>query len=268
MLRPLAPIDEIIQTQGELRKYIAAALTEGRDYGTIPGVDKPSLLKPGAERINTAYGVMPRFTIERQEVDHHMEVQWRKRKKVYGSRDEPPRWEEQTGTSLGLYAYTVRCELIERNTGVMVADCIGVCSSMESKYIDRPRDSQNTVLKMAEKRAYVGATLLAYGLSDQFTQDVEETGTGAEDSETGSAGTGTSAAPRCPLCSGAMWDNRQGKTNPRAPDFKCRDKNCKGVIWPSEKQKAAKAKPAVSTDLSEPLPASVTAPDADDQLPF
>ena len=37
--------------------------------------------------------------------------------------------------------------------------------------------------------------------------------------------------PSCPTCSGSMWDNREKKTNPKAPDFKCRDKNCQGVIW-------------------------------------
>lgn len=40
------------------------------------------------------------------------------------------------------------------------------------------------------------------------------------------------ATPACPKCSGPMWDNRAGKKNPKAPDFKCRDKNCDGVIWP------------------------------------
>ncbi len=29
-----------------------------------------------------------------------------------------------------------------------------------------------------------------------------------------------------------MWDNREGKRNPKAPDFKCRDRSCDGVIWP------------------------------------
>ncbi len=29
-----------------------------------------------------------------------------------------------------------------------------------------------------------------------------------------------------------MWDNRSKKTNPKAPDFKCKDKDCDGVIWP------------------------------------
>ena len=39
-------------------------------------------------------------------------------------------------------------------------------------------------------------------------------------------------APRCPKCSGDMWDNRATKRNPRAPDFKCKDRACDGVIWP------------------------------------
>ena len=38
--------------------------------------------------------------------------------------------------------------------------------------------------------------------------------------------------PPCPKCAGRMWDNRVGKRNPTAPDFKCRDRNCDGVIWP------------------------------------
>lgn len=43
-------------------------------------------------------------------------------------------------------------------------------------------------------------------------------------------------APRdeasCPKCGGRMWDNRIGKKNPKAPDFKCRSAGCDGVIWP------------------------------------
>lgn len=36
----------------------------------------------------------------------------------------------------------------------------------------------------------------------------------------------------CPKCGSGMWDNRGRKTNPKAPDFKCKDKNCDGAIWP------------------------------------
>lgn len=38
--------------------------------------------------------------------------------------------------------------------------------------------------------------------------------------------------PSCPKCGGRMWDNRLTKRNPKAPDFKCRNRSCDGVIWP------------------------------------
>jgi hypothetical protein len=45
--------------------------------------------------------------------------------------------------------------------------------------------------------------------------------------------------PACPICGGAMWDDRTSKRNPKAPDFKCKNRprerggpGCEGVIWP------------------------------------
>ena len=38
--------------------------------------------------------------------------------------------------------------------------------------------------------------------------------------------------PDCPKCGGRMWDNRASKRNPKAPDYKCRDRTCDGVVWP------------------------------------
>lgn len=58
--------------------------------------------------------------------------------------------------------------------------------------------------------------------------------------------------PDCPKCQGPMWDNRIGKRNPRAPDFKCKDRECDGVIWPPRD-----AKPAAQGEVT---PAVVTAP--------
>jgi hypothetical protein len=29
-----------------------------------------------------------------------------------------------------------------------------------------------------------------------------------------------------------MWDNRLTKRNPKAPDYKCQNRSCDGVIWP------------------------------------
>ena len=40
------------------------------------------------------------------------------------------------------------------------------------------------------------------------------------------------AEASCPKCGGRMWDNRLTKRNPRAPDYKCRDRSCDGVLWP------------------------------------
>jgi hypothetical protein len=38
----------------------------------------------------------------------------------------------------------------------------------------------------------------------------------------------------CPKCGGRMWDNRVTKRNPRAPDYKCQNRSCDGVIWPAK----------------------------------
>ena len=37
----------------------------------------------------------------------------------------------------------------------------------------------------------------------------------------------------CPKCGGRMWDNRLTKRNPKAPDYKCQNRSCDGVIWPA-----------------------------------
>lgn len=164
MLRPVAQPEDVLAAQTETRNLVSKALEEGRDFGTIPGTHKPSLLKPGAERINAAFGVAPRYRVTEREIDHDREVHWQKQNR-HGERE---------GTSYGLYRYVVECELVHRESGVPVGQGIGSCSTMESKYIDRPRDLENTVLKMAQKRAFIAATLNAYGLSDQFTQDIED----------------------------------------------------------------------------------------------
>ncbi len=44
--------------------------------------------------------------------------------------------------------------------------------------------------------------------------------------------------PECPKCGGPMWDNRDSKRNPRAPDFRCRNRTCDGVLWPGQHRAA------------------------------
>ena len=54
--------------------------------------------------------------------------------------------------------------------------------------------------------------------------------------------------PSCPKCGGRMWDNRLSKRNPKAPDYKCRNRSCDGVIWPP--RNAATASKAEAADLT------------------
>lgn len=55
----------------------------------------------------------------------------------------------------------------------------------------------------------------------------------------------------CPACGSEMWDNRPKKASgvfkPTAPDFKCKNPDCKHVEWPEKKDGApAKKAPAPS----------------------
>ena len=71
-----------------------------------------------------------------------------------------------------------------------------------------------------------------------------------------------SDVPPCPKCGGRMWDNRIGKRNPRAPDFKCRDRSCDGVIWPP------RATPGSSADTAGETAQPAAATGTNDQIPF
>jgi hypothetical protein len=68
----------------------------------------------------------------------------------------------------------------------------------------------------------------------------------------GATGPIASHEPSCPKCGGRVWDNRLTKRNPKAPDYKCRDRSCDGVIWPP---KAGKSEPAkVAIEETEEIP--------------
>jgi len=178
LIKPLVSPQDLIEHHKEITNLIGKALKKGQDYGVIPGSGtKPTLLKPGAERIAIAFGVAPLYSIIETEVDHHREVEWKKRKKKWRNAHQGDRhfdWVETTGTARGIYRYVVRCDLQHQVTNKVIGSGIGTCSSMESKYIDRPRDTENTIAKMAQKRALVAAVLSTFGLSDRFTQDLED----------------------------------------------------------------------------------------------
>lgn len=61
----------------------------------------------------------------------------------------------------------------------------------------------------------------------------------------------------CPVCGGAkMYDNRESKQNPTAPDFKCATAGCTGAIWPPR------------NGARKPAPATKAAPQGRDMGPY
>ena len=132
----------------DFQKVIQNTLVEGHDYGqAFYGVSKPSLLKPGAEKILMLLGLSSEYEIIEKIQDY----------------DD------------GFFAYTVRCIL--KKNGQVITEGLGHCNSKEKKYEGDKQDKYmlgNTCLKMAKKRAQVDAALTVGSLSDIFTQDLED----------------------------------------------------------------------------------------------
>lgn len=126
--------------------FVKAQMQRDVDYGVIPGTSKPSLLKPGAEKLLRLFNLRPNFELIQSVVDF-----------------EKP-----------LFHYHYRCSLYRG--GEMVGSGDGCCNSMEIKYQKqkhRVYDLTNTVCKIAQKRAMVAAVGGSCGASEFFTQDLE-----------------------------------------------------------------------------------------------
>ena len=132
----------------QLRKFIASQLNDGSDYGIVPGTKKNSLYKPGAEKLANLFQLGSRIAKSEKTID--------------------------IKDNFAMFATTI--EVFHLKTGTAISQCEGITNSQESKYKSRPVcDILNTLAKMAQKRAYVGAVIIAVGASDFFTQDMEDT---------------------------------------------------------------------------------------------
>ena len=83
-------------------------LKEGHDYGVIPGTKKPTLLKPGAEKISKLLNLFD----------------------DYEAIDQIERWDDKDP----FFHYQYKCTLSDIGTGLKVSSGIGSCNSKESKY--------------------------------------------------------------------------------------------------------------------------------------
>jgi hypothetical protein len=178
----VATVDEVLNQTKRIKEIMARVMIENVHYGIIPGVKKPSLWKPGAESLCVAFHIAPTYP---QVIEDRF--------------DDGVR-------------YRVKCVGVHQGSGRIVAEGIGSCSSMEEKYkwrrtysnkefdntdparrrIDfywdkdkraeyeikqiraETADEENTLLKMAAKRAMIAMTLNALAASDVFAQDLED----------------------------------------------------------------------------------------------
>ncbi len=189
--------DDVLKQVNKIQNIMHSVMKKDEHYGQIPGTNKPTLFKAGAEKLCFTFRLSPFFEIDKTNLPNdHRE-------------------------------YEIICTLKNVVSGQILAQGVGSCSSMEKKYryrkssnnyekidtvipddykqkkdeyrkkgfgckqedgqwvwvkytqaeqIENPdiADIYNTVLKMAKKRAFVDATISACAASDIFTQDMED----------------------------------------------------------------------------------------------
>lgn len=236
-IAPVANIQEALERYHAFGEFVSKILKKDTDYGEIPGTNKPTLLKAGAEKLGTFFGLRPLFSIL----------------------DNVDDWTGKEHNGEPFFYRQYKCQLY-RN-GELVGEGVGSCNSWEKKYryrwenelnlpentdlskyeckdgaisefafaIDKAEttgkygkpaeywqkfkdaidngtarhfmrktkkgdemdaweiggklyavpnkdvaDQVNTIDKMAQKRAFVAAILIATNASDYFTQDMED----------------------------------------------------------------------------------------------
>ena len=195
-------VQSVTRQVNTVQQIMRNIMRENEHYGIIPGTKKPSLFKPGAEKLGLVFRLRPEYQIDRSDLPN-------------GHRE-----------------YEVVCTLIHIPTGQSVGQGVGNATTMDGKYrfrggekegtgqpipkeywnlkkigkfdeaqaaiggpgfapgkvegkweicsigekqeYDNPADYYNTVMKMAKKRAHVDAILTATAASDIFTQDTED----------------------------------------------------------------------------------------------
>jgi hypothetical protein len=222
---PALSIELAVERYNAVTEFVSRVLRRDVDYGVIPGTEKLTLLKPGAEKLTTFFGLSTRFQlIERIEdwtgAAHDGEpfFYYLYRCQLYrgdyliaeadgscNAREQKYRWREaqRLCPACGLAAIIKGRE--EFGGGWVCFRKKGGCGA---KYADGDQtietqtagrvpnadiaDQVNTIQKMAQKRSLIAAVLIAVNASEFFTQDMEDfvgvvPATGAESNADASA---------------------------------------------------------------------------------
>ena len=204
---PAMSIESAVERYNAVTEFVSRVLRKDVDYGVIPGTDKRTLLKPGAEKLTTFFGLSTRFQLlERIEdwtgEEHGGEpfFYYLYRCQLFrgdlliaesdascNSRETKYRWREAQRTCPACGQASIIKGREEYRGGWVCFRKRGGCGSkypdgdetIESQHTGRVFnpdicDQVNTIQKMAQKRSLVAAVLIAVNASEFFTQDVED----------------------------------------------------------------------------------------------
>lgn len=277
-------VEQVIAQVQKIQQVMQKVMKADEHYGVVPGTHKPTLLKPGAEKLAFTFRLDPQYEVLATSVQRE-----------------------------DFISYAIRCTLYHIPTGDRIASGMGSCNSREAKYRYRegkrkcpncdqetiikgkeefgggwicftkkggcgakwpdeapeitsqkvgqvenenPWDLDNTLLKMASKRALVAAVLNGTAASDIFTQDLEDMEIPitsekkpqpASKADAEPAQTDEASHPACPKCGGTTKLVRAGinkKTGGKYPAFySCRDRKCGGTVKIEDSEKPAMPMP-------------------------
>lgn len=202
---PVVDVQTALKRYQDMKEFIDGILHDGSDYGIIPGTTKKTLLKPGAEKLDWFFGLKPIPEVitsieDWTGKDHDGEPFFyymirchlmRNGEEVAAADGSCNSWEKKyryrsadricpTCGQAAIFKSKNKPEFYCWNKkggcGATFALTDKRITEQETGQIKNPDicDLPNTLLKMAEKRALVAATLIGANASEWFTQDMED----------------------------------------------------------------------------------------------
>lgn len=204
---PAMSIGQAAARFNTLVEFVQTVMRADVDYGIVPGTTKPTLLKPGAEKLTTLFGLTTRFVVVEKTEDWTGEGHggepffyywyrcqlWRGERLIAeadgscNSKEAKYRWREakrvcpvcnQAAIIKGKAEYGGGwlCFKKQGGCGAKYADGDQAIEGQPAGRVPNPDicDQVNTLQKMSQKRAMIAAVLIGVNASEFFTQDVED----------------------------------------------------------------------------------------------
>lgn len=190
-------VEQMAAQVAKIQQLMKAVMKEGEHYGVIPGTNKPSLLQPGAQKLTFTFRLADRDVevIEKELPNNHREYRVHKQIVALSSgavlaeawgvcstMETKYRYRnvadyEDTGEPIPADSKERKQEYRKQGFGMKKVNGAWLwVKYKDSSRVENPdiADTYNTVLAMADKRAFVRGTIKALAASDLFTHDIED----------------------------------------------------------------------------------------------